>query len=53
MKHIEYPKMVQESVVRGAALWVILLSLSGVYFGGVWIPLLRELVCSCRALRRD
>ena len=40
MKHIEYPKMVQESVVRGVALWVILLSLSGAYLGGIWVPLL-------------
>lgn len=40
MKHIEYPGMIKESVVRGAALWVMLLSLSGAFFGGVWIPLL-------------
>lgn len=40
MKRIEYPRMVKESVVRGVAFWVILLSLSGVYVGGLWIPLL-------------
>mgnify|MGYP006301596489 FL=1 len=40
MKGRDYPKMIKESVVRGVALWVVLLSVTGALLGGVWIPVL-------------
>jgi hypothetical protein len=50
MKRGNYPAMVWESVVRGVALWVIILSVAGAWLGSVWIPLFMAIDFFIRAL---